>query len=630
MKFLPSIFWPVSARRVQLETPGQQETFVEETRLNLQEHATEVLKQANFVKGRLNWTETLKDANWKNEGQKISASQLFQLARRVDQTMGVCYKTDSLALLFDTQNNPFVAIKRQEKIQIIGGEGQTEIIPQKLKKPEEEKKQLPDPSAKHKTVVVKKGDTVYSILRDLDIDPAEGEIVSQIKKINTLDSQATLGVGMMLKIPLVFAPSEEVEKEYSKAGKEVLHRFKKGETVFSLYRDFEKNGVNLYDNWQDFQKAFVKQNGTLNIFLEKEYILPGVTVATLKKGQTLEKLMEQEGFYTPKWEAVFRFNQDYNPAFSRISKASQIPANIKIFLPLAFLATGEKEIPDVPEVVSEKPHEVFALWDKSIEKKNNSLKNLRIVLDPGHGRGTRSSFPVDLENPERGTRVRGKKVFMNEHEIVYDVSMRLYKKLKENGAEVISTVIDEQQSGGQIREENPLPRKYPDENYNKKYLSKKIPSGYRGAVTDDCSHRVEIAQKFFREKAGKTEFYIAIHSDARLHKGNGGLEFLLPTFNESYYPKRKGGEKQRKLDQDFGQSLVQAAHKNRLPVNGDGKRIAGTYMMRHKNRADARLYAEVGDAWEPNEGYRLRTGSYRQKLADALYDAIVAEYKKRN
>ena len=98
--------------------------------------------------------------------------------------------------------------------------------------------------------------------------------------------------------------------------------------------------------------------------------------------------------------------------------------------------------------------------------KSRPLKGWRIVLDPGHGGRDPGAIVSNVDGVNRS-------VFVVEDEYVYDIALRLYRKLRFSGAEVEMTVISPNHL---IRENEPATVTFVHEQnevYNDEFANKK-------------------------------------------------------------------------------------------------------------------------------------------------------------
>ncbi|MBT3349530.1 LysM peptidoglycan-binding domain-containing protein [bacterium] len=632
--------------------------------------SSEKISEKQFVKVRLNWTQTLLDANWKNGKAglfRLTKKQIEIFAAYIVKQNIFCGKNDKLALIFEGEN-PCIVIKKSGKPELIFLRDLPVLKDKEKKQKETVEKKLDIPVSYEKygkqvfsceEITVEKGDTLYSILRKKRwVDPNESGLLDQIRSINNLDAKMNLKVGMKLKIPIWAYSTVRIDMIYRKAN--VVIKAKDGDNLKDLYQEIDEIGA-IHESEDAFSEIFQKVNTqeVSSIKSGEAYILPGVISLEIKPKQGLHALLSSYGFYGEKsvHQAVFDFNKKRNAEFEKIKNSTSIPVGVNIWVPLGLLSTGvagneeeeqdeieEREEREDREEEREEEREVvsvgienFQKWFDSIEVKNHSLKKLYVVIDPGHGAKTRNSVRMKISDLENNTGAvheynLSKEIVMNEHEINYDISMRLLKKLKENGAHVTTTVVDKNQEKGQIRDGQVLPDGFskksiqgkPDEVFsNGKSI---LPESTTGNRTKNFKRRMKIAKKFFAKQKNVCELLLYLHADARTGKGNDGMGSLYPP---------GVSKKQHKNDQAFSDIILKEAVKQEIKkANGagykDGKlKTRNANIMKYRgSEADARAFLEVGDMLDSRESYLLRTSKYRQKIANVLFEAMKIQYKK--
>lgn len=398
---------------------------------------------------------------------------------------------------------------------------------------------------------------------------------------------------------------------------------RRGDTLWNLYEAYE-----IYD---DTDYAFFKKlNDTdeTKVYIDKSVVLPIKVVELVPNPNGnnqystffgIAKKNHQLSSVSDAISALFEYNKAVNPAFAFVTDVNHIPAHTPVWVSLSASSksdnSDEESVPSPdekeegePEMVGTISPDNFGKWDESIEVKKQTLKKICIVLDPGHGGQERKDFTA-----------ADKKLF-SEHELVYDVTMRLYKILKENGASVKTTIIDGK-PGNQITKGDLSGGGDKREYYgdgDRQPINQK--SRYKGYLTHALTHRKKIANKFYAQESNKkkTTMFLSIHADA-INKSLSGFHV--------YGDHGKGSI--TAADKKLEKELVKSFRKENFPILNNPIRRDGLRVMNHKgvkHKAGAKALLEIGNMYHQGDVAKFRDPLQRQKMAQTIFDAIKTNY----
>lgn len=243
---------------------------------------------------------------------------------------------------------------------------------------------------------------------------------------------------------------------------------------------------------------------------------------------------------------------------------------------------------------------------QSYKHKSQKLKDWRIVLDPGHG----GRDPGAIVSNEDG---RNRAVHVVEDEYVYDIALRLYKKLKMEGADVELTVIS---PNHHIRENLRATITFVHEQnevYNSESANRKNSFSVRPALAN-INQRVRIANQFFKGARRGRTLFVSIHADNSPNRPKGPLVI---------YHERKGKIDSR--SRTFAQVMQKTLDHPSLPAQIGGRNLA----VLRNNTAYAEILVEIRNVHDKGEAWALRFHSRRDEDADRIFQGILNYAKKR-
>ncbi|MFQ5671131.1 MAG: N-acetylmuramoyl-L-alanine amidase [Acidobacteriota bacterium] len=329
-------------------------------------------------------------------------------------------------------------------------------------------------------------------------------------------------------------------------------------------------------------------------------------------------------------------------ARSRIDDVADIPAGFSVKIPLDDLA--EEFLPPTdPRRVELEMNRLLASRYQS-EVRSQDLSGITVILDPGHG-------GVDI-----GTRQNG----VWEDDTVYDIAVRLQKKLRQHtAAQVKMTLLDPSQK------DQPY-----DFRFRRIDRDEVILTHPHHLAVDSATRamgvnlRVFLANSIYRaqrKKPAKDEkiIFLSIHADA-LHRSVRGAMVYVP--GERYRRGRYGasGAAYRKYREVREKPHVSFTRAQRLRSEGLSRQLARTllktfkqerlaihsqkpirdHVVRHRrswlpavlrgNEVPIKILLEVANIANQTEARLLSRPEYRDRIADALLHTLLTFYRGRD
>lgn len=384
----------------------------------------------------------------------------------------------------------------------------------------------------------------------------------------------------------------------------------------------------------------------------QSYKLP-VLSYELWTNESLESVLEKAQIASKFRQKIIDFNTIFSPDFEKFLPGS------RVYIPqwnTGFYTAQETFTPIVQktaipqaETLSETDFN-FTTWIESIEVLGDALKGKVFILDPGHGGPDLWAHPIardgngnPINDPQSQIKVardrngnldEGKTQrvasgngddFLHVYEslVVTDVSYRLAKLLREQGAEVYITRYNK--TTGIIDSANMTTPDIADDIYSDTLTSWVYSSN---GQNKRLQHGVKIAKKIYKEKIdqelnlSKDVYFLSLHADSLSTHENAPIVF-------KYYEWRDGISQ---LGKDFAQKLASNTEFREIPAQADGQWL---YIVNPRNNdIPNSLLIELGNMHNPGTAYILRQPGWkkdadgnpirgREDFAKAIFDGII-------
>jgi len=224
---------------------------------------------------------------------------------------------------------------------------------------------------------------------------------------------------------------------------------------------------------------------------------------------------------------------------------------------------------------------------------SNKLKGTSFYLVAGHG------------GPDPGAIGKYGSYILHEDEYAYDITLRLAKKLQENGAKVHLIIKDEDDG---IRDNQILSKDDHETCGGKTIPLKQI---------NRLQQRTQEVNRLYRKDAEAYRRCIVIHVDSRSKRKQIDVFFY-------HHKKSKSGKKLAlQLRNTFDEK-----YKRHQPSRGFTGTVSDRNLYLLRNTTPVSVFIELGNIQNYRDQQRFVKADNRQALANWLYEGILSDYKQ--
>lgn len=226
---------------------------------------------------------------------------------------------------------------------------------------------------------------------------------------------------------------------------------------------------------------------------------------------------------------------------------------------------------------------------------SNELKGTSFYLVTGHG------------GPDPGAIGKYGSHELHEDEYAYDITLRLAKKLMENGAKV-HLIIEDEDDG--IRDEQILRYDNHETCGGKAILLKQI---------DRLKQRTREVNKRYKQDTEAYRRCLIIHLDSRSKRKQIDVFF--------YHHKRSSNGKKLALQL---RDTFDSKYKQHQPSRGFSGTVSDRNLYLLRNTTPVSVFIELGNIQNYRDQQRFIKADNRQALANWLYEGIKKDYERNN
>jgi N-acetylmuramoyl-L-alanine amidase len=253
---------------------------------------------------------------------------------------------------------------------------------------------------------------------------------------------------------------------------------------------------------------------------------------------------------------------------------------------------------DTPKITSTKIDYSYLLKDTSSEIKSKKLNGFAFYIISGHG------------GPDPGAIAYYNNTKLHEHEYAYDVSIRLAKVLRENGADVYMLVQDAKDG---IRDDVVLKNGGNEKMINGDSIS--------SMQIDRLKQRTDIVNDYYEKnkKTHKHQLLIEIHIDSRNEDHRVDIFF--------YH--RQGSKNCEKLNRTLLKT-IETKYEQAQPGRGYKGKVTARDLFTLRNTTCDASFIELGNIQNTADQQRFLNSNNRQAIANWLYQGILTYYSIKN
>ncbi|MCC1484720.1 N-acetylmuramoyl-L-alanine amidase family protein [Winogradskyella immobilis] len=228
---------------------------------------------------------------------------------------------------------------------------------------------------------------------------------------------------------------------------------------------------------------------------------------------------------------------------------------------------------------------------------NDKLKNNVYYLISGHG------------GPDPGATTTYNSKLISEDEYAYDVTLRLARKLMENGAKVYIIIKDKNDG---IRDQRVLEVDYDEV----AHPNNKIPRNHRLRL----QQRTKAVNNLYQKHKGAYQRLVVTHVDSR----NTGKNV------DVFFYHHKNSKSGKRLADNILKSfrLKYAKHQPNREYSGSVSARSGLYLI--KNTTPAMVYIELGNIKNAKDQRRILNYENREALANWIHNGLLMDFEENH
>ena len=479
---------------------------------------------------------------------------------------------------------------------------------------------------------VERGDTLSSISRKFDVS------LSQLVQWNQLENADTINIGQSIQI----SPSTAIHSDASSVDKTIEYEEYEvvaGDTLWSIARrsnlsvsELRRYNPNVGKVLRLGQTLSVGPRGQTAEIQDKNpgentpYTkpsdskpsddklasnIPPNAYISKQEAEAEQRASEEEEAYR---QLAVRKRQKVkvNPPFSqpRIPEDKNRPVELSAYftrnaprVPRQPNVSYYEEFTDDPLENYQTARELMAQFDKELEAMpalGDDLKGYSFLIDPGHG-GLDPGFNAQAEDGN------GNPLYIIEDEYNYDYALRLYRKLRRNGAQVALTVISPNQLIIDSADASRTLVSQKNEVYNSPFINQRGEySSWPSGTASGLHKRVEVAESFFNGTPKNKRIFISLHNDNSPWDTDGRLVLY---YNDSLTVD--------KLGRQFAEHMIPYLGKN---AHVRGQNLA----VLRKNPARFAVLVELRNIAYPSNTWAIRNAELRQEDIEMLTKGILS------
>ena len=368
---------------------------------------------------------------------------------------------------------------------------------------------------------------------------------------------------------------------------------KKGNGVMELLRQYKLVGsLKNIDYFQKLNANNFDKNGGL--LLNETYIIP---VSIIKfDGHTIRSSLKIDYELAKKIEDYNILVQNTNIKKGKYQETKELWVPFELYFVDTNFSKKDNAVKNKKNIPNTKIDYSYFLSDTNNKPKSNKLKGFAFYIITGHG------------GPDPGAvgNYNGNK--LHEHEYAYDVSIRLAKNLRMNGADVYMIIQDAKDG---IRDDMVLKNGGNEKMINGDSIST--------LQIDRLKQRTDIVNDYYErnKKIYKKQLLIEIHIDSRNEDERVDIFF--------YH--RQGSKTCEKLNNTLLKT-IESKYNQAQPGRGYKGKVTARDLFTLRNTTCDATFIELGNIQNAADQQRFLNPNNRQAIANWLHKGILVYYGK--